>query len=144
MKKTVQKIMAISFAASIIAGAQCTAAASGIQPTADTGEIIVTPRYTHIAQHQNNLSVSTSGVLSCYGKTNVYYPYVAGVTVELQKNGSTIKTWSNNRDTISAVVDETYSAVSGNTYRLRLTHTAYDSDGNLLETVVTYSDEVTY
>ena len=143
MKKSVLKIAAIAFAATLVTGVWCTASAAESNAT-DINSGIVTPRYTDIHDWHNDLSVSSSGVLSIEASTSVYAPNTAGVKVELQRNGSTFKTWTD-RGGISASVSETYSVASGsNTYRLRVTYTAYNSSGTAVETLVSYSDEVTY
>lgn len=103
---------------------------------------IITPRYTYLYNYSCDLSAS-NGTLNCFSEVEVYYPNVAGIKVELQKNGSTITSWSD-KGGIYAYVDKTYSATKGNTYRLRVTYYAYDSNGNELEKIVGYSNEVSY
>ena len=144
MKKSVLKIMAITIAATIATGVSGVTAASVNQTSAEAGTSTITPRYTAIQNYYNDLTVSSSGVLSCYGRASVYSPYTAGVKVELQQNGTTIKTW-NAKGGLTATVDETKTVASGgNTYRLRLTYTAYNSSGGTVETLVSYSEEVVY
>lgn len=87
----------------------------------------------------------SSGNLTCNGTTKVNSGYSAGVTVELQKyttSWGTIKTWSASGGT-KASVSEPYS-VSRGSYRLKVTHKAYNSSGSLAESFVKYSNTVTY
>ena len=143
MKTNVKKAVAVLSAATILMGMPCVYAKGGDNTISGTDNGIVMPRYTAIKSYTEDLSISSTGVLSCYGKTTVYSPYVAYVKVELKKNGTTVKTWTNRQDT-SASVDNTYNASRGNTYILRVTHSSYDSSGNLIESVVSYSDEIIY
>ena len=118
------------------APAHCPAAAP------DTG--IVSPNYTAIANVDNLLTLESNNNLNCYAYTSVYRSYTAKVTVELQQsNGGweTIETWTDKGGT-SAVVNEDYTAKSGK-YRLKVTHSSYNSSGKLLDSVAVYSDTVT-
>lgn len=91
-----------------------------------------------------DLTQASSAELLCYAKTHVQAGYYAGVIVELQQyNGgwNTIKTW-NSSDVGSAYVDKSYSVSRNYSYRLRITHLAYDLNWNLIESFVKYSDTV--
>ena len=105
----------------------------------------IAPANIIIAACDNYLIWDSSGVLEVYGGTQVPYGYEAYVKVELQrKNGSswtTIKTWTDQGGSYAMV--RSYYAVMGEyDYRLKLTHKAYDSNGNLIETITKYSDIV--
>lgn len=92
------------------------------------------------------MDLGSGGKLNCYGKTKVLSGYKAGIKVELQQNDgswTTIKTWSG-KASLSIEVDEDYYVTSGYQYRLKLTHTAYNSSGNLIETITDTSDIVSY
>lgn len=110
-----------------------------------TGDII-SPNYIVINATENDFVLKSLGYFECYGATDVPSGYTAYVKVELQQNDggwSTIKTWSD-KDYISAFVDENYAVMSGYSYRLKLTHKAYDSNDNLIETVTKYSEVIYY
>ena len=113
-------------------------------PKALPGET-VSPANLVIVACENELSI-ISGGLNCYGYTETSSAYDAGVTVELQKLGSswtTVRTWTD-KDNWSAMVDEDISPASG-TYRLKLTHKAYTKGTyNVLETIEKYSSVVYY
>lgn len=87
----------------------------------------------------------SSGSYTCYGSTRVASGYSAGVTVELQKYTSgwgTIMTWSASGGS-KASLNQPYAVPRG-TYRLKVTHKAYNSSGSLVESFVKYSNTVTY
>lgn len=110
------------------------------------GTDIIVPYNIAITQTENSLDLGSGGKLNCYAKTYVQSGYKAGVKVELQqKAGSwtTIKTWSGKAN-LSVEVDEDYYVTSGYQYRLKLTHTAYNSSGSVIETITDTSDIVSY
>ena len=65
---------------------------SATQVSAFANEI--TPRYVGISLIAADLDISTSGRASCYGYANVLSGYSADLTVSLQRDGKTIKSWS--------------------------------------------------
>ncbi len=106
----------------------------------------VTPYYTTIVTCTNYLELISNGKLGCNGYTNTQKGYIASIKMELQKlsdSWTTIKTWeeTGSNDKIS-LYKEWY--IEKGTYRLKLTHTALDSSGKTLETVIKYSTSVTY
>lgn len=98
-----------------------------------------------IATMYNNLTKQSSTKLLCEGSTTVRSGYYAEVVVELQqyKNSewNTIQTWS---DTDSYVADvyEICTVASGYSYRLKLTHTAYNSNWGVVESFTKWSKGV--
>lgn len=110
------------------------------------GGEIITPYYVAITLIDNTLSRS-GNTLYCYASTQVKSGYKAGTTVILQrKNGSDwddVTSWSTSANT-SATIDKTYTATTGNTYRLMVSHYSYNSNGALLEADVSYSSTVSY
>lgn len=146
MKKQIKKIITISMAVVLCMSTGVFAAESkpSMQFVHDNE---VSPKYTAILDLSNYLSLESSdGKLYCQGDTHVYWGYKAGVTVELQQyDGSwnTIKTWYNAENSRFAVVSEYYYVVNG-TYRLKVTHEAYNSNGTVAETEITYSDIVRF
>lgn len=105
----------------------------------------LTPRYTAIAGMNNDISIS-SGKANCYGNTIVSSGYKAKVKVELQQKETswkTIKTWTVSGN-LSATVNEPYTLTKGNSYRLKTTHYALNTDGSVAEYVTQYSKTVTY
>ena len=105
----------------------------------------ISPKNIAITATDNSLGWVSTGKLNCYGSTDVQSGYKAGVTVELQRYSSgwsTIKTWSSTGG-LTAIVDKDYYVSTGYSYRLKLTHRAYDSSGTtVIETIVKYSNVV--
>lgn len=94
----------------------------------------------------NSLTMDTPGVLTCTGGTTVKAGYTAKVIVELQvleSDWETIATWSASGGMIAGL-DQDYNATRGETYQLRLTHLAYNSNGNLVEMITDYSGIYSY
>ncbi len=139
MKKANVKAVVVLAAAALCCGIPNAAVMADIPN--DTG--IISPKNIAIVATDNSLTLGALGKLSCYGATDVQYGYNAGVTVELQQDGTTIKTWSAD-DFAWAMVSEDYYVPSGHSYQLKLTHKAYDSNWNLVETIVKYSKTVFY
>jgi len=130
----------------VMAAAMCLALPGiGTYAKAFPSNIGIAPANIIIEACDNYLIWESSGVLEVYGGTEVPHGYEAYVKVELQqRNGSswtTIKTWTD-RDDSYAMVSSYYAVMSEYDYRLKLTHKAYDSNGNLIETITKYSDIV--
>lgn len=140
-KKGFKKALAIVMAASMCL------ALPGIGTYAEelSANIGIAPANIIIAACDNYLVWESSGVLEVYGGTEVPPNYDAYVKVELQqKNGTswtTIKTWTDRYESY-AMVSSYYAVMGEYDYRLKLTHKAYDSNGNLIETITKYSDIV--
>lgn len=103
-------------------------------------------RNTAINNCINSLTMDTPGVLNCTGGTTVKLGYTAKVIVELQvleSDWETIATWSSSGG-MGASVNEYYTATRGEAYQLRLTHLAYNSNGNLVEMITDYSNIYSY
>ncbi len=99
------------------------------------------PMYTGISSTTMGFDINSNGSLYCSGSTSAWSGYKAGVVVELQKNDggwTTIKTWSDYDDTFAAV-DNNWFVEDGYSYRLKITHYAYDSNWNQVYSVVKYS-----
>lgn len=144
MKKTNVKRAAAFIAAAML----CTGGATAVlanQPISAENSII-SPQNIAITLTRCNLTLGTGGRVSCYGSTQVQSGYKAGVIVELQQNTGTwgtIKTWNEERQN-TATVNEDYTVSKGYSYRLKLTHKAYDSSGKLVESIPKYSNIVNY
>ena len=106
----------------------------------------ITPNYIAITWCSNNLVLEEGGKLSCQGNTVVQAEYTAGVKIELQQlseDWTTIKTWEDISDDKNMYLYKEWYVVKG-TYRLKTTHTALDSSGDVIETVTKYSETVDY
>ena len=90
-----------------------------------------------------SLDISSSGCASCYGRVTPYSGYKVTLEVELQRDGKTIKSWSDtNKDTFS--IDEIYYVTPGHDYQVVVTATVYNSSGRIVETPTTDSAVVSY
>lgn len=103
---------------------------------------IVEPRYEVIAYISASLNISSSGRASCTASVTLLPGYTVDLTAELQqKDGSrweTIRDWEasgSNRVSVSGP----WYVMSGYSYRLKVTATVYDSNGNFIEAPVEYS-----
>ena len=140
-KKGFKKALAI-----VMAAAMCLALPGiGTYAKEIPSNVGIAPTNIIIAACDNYLVWEGTNTLEVYGGTLVPNGYEAYVKVELQqKNGTswtTIKTWTDRYEAY-AMVSRNYAVMSGYQYRLKLTHKAYDSNGNLIETITKYSDIV--
>lgn len=107
---------------------------------------VIAPQNITITKEYNNITLGALGKLTCQGETQVLDGYLACITMELQeyKNNewTTIKTWSET-DTDYVALNISYFTVKG-TYRLRLTHKAYDSNMKQVESFIKYSETIFY
>ncbi len=106
----------------------------------------VTPYYTTIVTCTNYLELISNGKLGCNGYTNTQKGYIASIKMELQKlsdTWTTIKTWEETGSNDKVLLYKEWYVEKG-AYRLKLTHTALDSSGKTLETVIKYSTSETY
>jgi len=106
---------------------------------------IVLYRNIAITSTYNNLTLGALGKLTCEGQTEVQDGYSAGLIMELQKYDKewiTIKTWTGT-DTDCIMMYQNWYVEKG-TYRLQLTHKAYDSNIKQIESFVKYSKTIFY
>ena len=140
-KKGFKKALAIVMAAAMCLALPCIGTYAKEIPTS----IGIAPANIIIAACDSYLIWEGGNTLEVYGGTEVPDGYEAYVKVELQqKNGTswtTIKTWTDQGGSY-AMVSRYYAVMSGYQYRLKLTHKAYDSNGNLIESIPDYSDIV--
>lgn len=55
---------------------------------------VISPQYTGIYQYSVDLDISSLGYASCYGAVSPNSGYSVDLTMELQQDGTTIKTWT--------------------------------------------------
>ena len=103
-------------------------------------------KYIAIATTLNSLTLLPGGLLRCVGETTVWNGYSAGIKIELQQQSgstwSTFKSWETTGARTAYMLQDWY--VAHGTYRLKLTHTALNSNGSVAETVIIYSKVVIY
>lgn len=143
MKKKVLSVLFIVFIMVLINSIHTSVYAE----TADSKNIFeMEPDYIAIVLSLNNLTLNSGGRLTCEGETGVQEGYTAGVKMELQQlseDWTTIKTWEDISDDENMYLYKEWYVVKG-TYRLKTTHTALDSSGDVIETVTKYSTTVIY
>ena len=147
-KKALSKVVAVIAAVSMCFGG-ISAFATEQKDLTSLGQpnLSVSPCFVAIVSYSNNLILNSGGRLTCQGKTSVQYGNIAGVTIELQQyNGgwNTIKTWGESTAITLVSVSNDWYVSSGYQYRLKLTHKAYDSNWNQLESFTSYSKTVSY
>ena len=142
MKKSkFKKVIAITMAATTM----CLCVSSAVGAKAPDSGSIISPQNIAVTTTDSQLTLGSYGELSCYGTTQVQSGYTAEVIVELQQfNGGwgTIQTWSK-KGGRSAMVNVNHYVIKGS-YRLKLTHNAYNSSGTLVESIPKYSNTVKY
>lgn len=144
-KSTLTKIVAVAAAATMSLGFT-NVFAETVNPASIGESGPIQPYNVIISTTYNNLTLGSLGKMTCEGYTTVPGGYKSGVVVELQQydgGWGTIKTWSASGNT-SAVISEDWYVEKGYSYRLKLTHKGYDSNGSLLESFNKYSKVVDY
>lgn len=145
-KKVLIKMVAVIATVSMCFG-WLSAFASEQKDLFDQTNSAISPRFIAIVRWTNNLTLNSGGRLTCHGRTEVQYGYIAGVTIELQQyNGgwNTIKTWGESTAITLVNLSNDWYVASGYQYRLKLTHKAYNTNWNQLESFTSYSDIVSY
>ena len=134
-------------AAAVITVTACAAVTTDFSGYAEAARIDDSVSIHNIVINNATNSLSRSGnTMNCYGYTTVPNGYKAGLVIELQKydgGWTTIKTWSSTGSTRTEM-SRTHSVSSGYRYRLKTTHKAYKGAGGTAETIVKYSNEVSY
>lgn len=103
----------------------------------------ISPRYVGIYQLHANLNISSSGRANCYGYVAIQDDYSVDLTVELQRDGRTIKSWSDSgSDTIS--ISEPYYVTPDHDYQVVVSADVYNSQGRLVDTPSTESIVISY
>ncbi|MBE7063724.1 MAG: hypothetical protein E7390_08090 [Ruminococcaceae bacterium] len=150
MQKRSKKLCVVLLACLMLFNvAMATGATTGlrVEPLAASDDGIA-PCFVAIWECARGLSLENSaGKLSVRACTDSYPGYTSGVIVLLQKKvGSSwvgVTSWEDAHGSTASTVDVSYY-VSHGTYRTQCTHRAYYPSGDVAETFVAYSDEVTY
>lgn len=103
----------------------------------------IEPRYTGITLLATDMKISTSGVANCYGQAWGKDGYHVELTLELRRDGETIKTW--NKEGVGEVeINGVYIVTPGHDYQTFLTARVTDSSGSYVEKPTTKSDVTRY
>lgn len=90
------------------------------------------PRYTGISTINASLEIE-NGRATCSGTVEVKPNYTADLVLELKRDGTVIKTWSDS-GTGKITIKKTYYVSSGHEYELEATATVYNSSNKVVET----------
>ncbi len=113
----------------------------GVEAAAKEPEI--EPRYNGVSSLAASLDISKSGCASCYGYVKTLTGYTAVLTVELQQDGDTIKTWTASGTKAFDILKE-YWVASGHEYQVVVTATVKNSSGKIVDTPSIDSQVVTF
>lgn len=135
MRKNIfRSLFAMVMVVSILSASYATALAAS--PTQ------IEPRYTGIFGLTSGLKISSNGAASCSGTAVVQSGYTADLTVELKRDGTTIRTWT---DSGSGALSAggTYFVTPGHDYVVTTTVDVYEGD-SLIESPSKDSPESSY
>lgn len=103
----------------------------------------VQPRYIGVSSVRANLDISSSGRASVGGTIRTYSGYTVTVSVSLMQDGTSIKSWSKSGSGI-LTISQNYYVMSGHDYYTSLYISVYNSNNQLVDTITTSSNTVSY
>lgn len=92
----------------------------------------IEPRYTGISKLGVNLTINSNGSAQCWGQVRSYSGYTSTLTVSLQQDGTTIKSWSVYGGGLRTV-DESYPVEKGHSYQVIASVVVKDSNGTVVD-----------
>lgn len=92
-------------------------------------------RYTGISSLSAGLTISDTGCANCSSSASTYTGYSVDLTMKLQRDGASIKTWTTSGSNF-VPLSKQYYVTSGHNYQVVTTVDVYDSRGDY---VATYS-----
>lgn len=127
MKKYFRRVLALISAVSILFSA--TVLASAAQPPT------VEPMYVGISTLAASLNISSAGLASCVGTVYNDGDYDVTMTIALQQDGSTIKSWPVTTTTGINSVQKSHYVASGHDYQVVVT--AVVKSGSIIVNIYT-------
>lgn len=103
----------------------------------------ITPRYVGVSFITADLEISTSGRASCYGYAAVESGYSVDLTVSLQRDGRTIRSWSDSGDEDIEIIG-TYYVTPGHDYQVVVSAVVENSRGSVVDRPTMESSVVEY
>lgn len=103
----------------------------------------ITPRYVGISQFAADFVISSSGRASCYGYAHVLSGYSVDLTVSLQRDGRTIRSWSDSGDE-DIEITGTYYVTPGHDYQVVVSAVVENSRGSVVDRPTMESSVVEY
>lgn len=135
MKKTFRRVLALVSAISILLSA--TVMASAAQPP------VIEPMYTGISSLSAGLAISSTGLATCVGRVYNDGDYDVTLTIALQQDGETIKSWTVDTDVALNNITKYQYVMSGHDYQVVVT--AIIKSGNIImHAYGAYSTVVSY
>lgn len=125
MKKSVTRSISLSLLLVSIMSVLCIGASAA--------EEEISPRYTGIHLLNANINITASGRADCYGYVNIQDGYSVDLTVALQRDGQTIKSWSDS-GTKEVSMTKSYYVSKGHDYQVVVSANVYNSQGKLVDT----------
>lgn len=92
----------------------------------------IEPRYTGISKLGANLTINSNGAAQCWGEVRSRSGYTSTLTVSLQQDGTTIKSWSVYGGGLRTV-DESYTVEKGHSYQVIASVVVKDSKGTVVD-----------
>nr|WP_325297000.1 hypothetical protein [uncultured Dysosmobacter sp.] len=133
MKKRITRCVSLSLVLACIVATLCIGASAT--------EIV--PRYSGIFAISADLNVSSSGRADCYGYVMIKDGYSADLTVALQRDGVTIKSWSGSGSD-EVEIEKPYYVTPGHDYQVIVTAVVRNSGGVIVERPSADSSIVSY
>lgn len=103
----------------------------------------INPQYTGIYALEADLNISDDGCATCYGSVSIRSGYTATLSMQLKRDGVTIKTWSDSGST-SFDIEKDYYVTGDYDYQVVVTATVKNSAGTVIESPSVKSTVVTY
>lgn len=98
-----------------------------------TSASAVEPRFVGISELTVDLIIYSSGAASCYGYVDPYDNFSADMTLELKRDGSTIKTWTGSGNlSQSFSLDKVYYVTEGHEYQVVVSVDVMNSRGSIV------------
>lgn len=122
MKKRITRCVSLSLVLACIVATLCIVASAAE----------IAPRYSGIFAVNADLNVSSSGRADCYGYVMIKDGYSVDLTVALQRDGVTIKSWSDSGSD-EVEIEKTYYVTPGHDYQVVVTAVVRNSGGWIVE-----------
>ena len=115
----------------------------GNASAANIDDPVIQPQYTGISSLQVSLDITSSGYAECYAFVRPNSGYSVDLTMELQQDGTAIKTWTDSNDVAFALEKGRYVA-SGHEYQVIVNADIRNSSGIIISTATAKSQIVDF
>ena len=135
MKRKMKRVLTAILAMCIIT--------SALVPTLAVQEPEIRPMYVGLANFGASLTISSTGKASCGAAITNNGTYDVDVTIELKRDGTTIKSWTVATEVGFNSIDKIYYVTSGHDYQVVATATV-KSGSSVINSYKAYSSIVSY